>query len=74
MAKTKKEEALVPEEEVIQETKPKEPKYTKEAIAASKEFSGYQRDFVHAILQDEYYTLREAKKTVTAYFNKKKEV
>lgn len=46
-------------------------KYKREAILASDVFKGYQRDFVSALLDKPEYTLAEAKKIVSAFFNKK---
>ena len=72
MAK-KKDEVLVSEttEEVVEAPKPKEKKYTREALLASKEFTGYQRDFLSALLTEPEYTLAEARKIATAFTRKK---
>ncbi len=49
----------------------KNTKYTREALIASEHFKGYQKDFVSAILVKPEYTLAEAKKVVSAFFNRK---
>lgn len=46
-------------------------KYTREAILASKILKGYQRDFVSSLLVKPEYTVAEAKKIVSDFFNKK---
>ena len=46
-------------------------KYTREAILASDLFKGYQRDFVSALLVKPEYTIAEAKKIVSVFFDKK---
>ena len=43
-------------------------KYTREAILASEEFKGYQRDFLKALLHKPYYTLPEARRIVSDFF------
>lgn len=48
----------------------KEKKYTREAIFKSRLFSGYQPDFLRAVLPKEKYTLAEAEKIVKKYFAK----
>lgn len=47
-------------------------KYTREAILASKEFAGYQQDFLKVLLVKPEYTLAEAKKIAEAFFTKEK--
>ena len=46
-------------------------KYTREAILASDLFKDYQRDFVSILLVKPEYTLAEAKRIVSAFFEKK---
>lgn len=74
MAK-KKEAQVQPEEIIIEEKvveeKPKESKYTREAILASPEFKGYQPDFLAALLTKPQYTLAEARKVASAFKNVK---
>ncbi len=48
----------------------KDQKYTVEAIVKSKRFSGYQPDFVKAILKDGEYTISEAEKKIQKYFER----
>lgn len=50
--------------------KSKEQTYTVEALAKSKRFSGYQPDFVKAILGDGEYTVEEAEKKIQKYYAK----
>lgn len=45
-------------------------KFTREALLKSKRFSGYQKDFLAAVLTKPEYTLAEAEKTVKAFFEK----
>ena len=45
-------------------------KYTKEALLASEIFKDYQKDFVSVLLEKPEYTIAEAKKIVSAFFNK----
>ena len=47
-----------------------EKKYTRDALLRSKAFSHIQKDFLAAILREEYYTMSEAKKAVKAFFGK----
>lgn len=47
-----------------------EKKYTREALLKSKAFSRYQKDFLAAILCEDFYTMAEAKKAVKAFFGK----
>lgn len=46
-------------------------KYLREVILADKEFEGYQKDFLAAILTEPEYTLADAKKIAEAFFNEK---
>lgn len=46
-------------------------KYTREAILASKELEGYQKDFLSAILTKPEYTIAEAVKIASSFFGKK---
>lgn len=48
-------------------------RYSREAILKDKRFSGYQRDFLKVILKKEFYTIAEAKKAASAFFEKKGE-
>lgn len=48
-------------------------KYTREALLKSKKFSGYQKDFLAAVLNKPEYTLAEAEKAVEAFFGKERE-
>ena len=43
-------------------------RYTRTAIINSNRFSGYQRDFLAAVLTKPYYTLAEANRKVKAFF------
>lgn len=43
-------------------------KYTRAAILRSKRFSGYQKDFLAAILTKPEYTVTEAERAVRAFF------
>lgn len=45
-------------------------KYAREALLRSKRYSGYQRDFLAAVLREPFYTLAEADKAVKAFFGK----
>lgn len=45
-------------------------KYSREALLKSKRFSGYQKDFLAAVLTKPAYTLAEATKVVKAFFEK----
>ena len=45
-------------------------KYTREALLKSKRYSGYQRHFLAAVLNQPEYTLAEADKAVKAFFGK----
>lgn len=45
-------------------------KYTREALLQSAKFSGYQRDFLAAILRKPEYTMKEAEKAVNDFFGK----
>lgn len=45
-------------------------KYTREAILRSPRFSGYQPDFLAAILKKTQYTIAEAEESVKAFFKK----
>lgn len=47
-------------------------KFKTEAILKSKEFAGYQPDFLKALLTKEEYTLAEARKIAAAFFEEKK--
>lgn len=46
----------------------KEQKYKREILLKSKEFSGYQQDFLGAVLKDPEYTLTEARAAVKKFF------
>lgn len=45
-------------------------KYTREALLRSKRYSGYQKDFLAAVLKEPEYTLTEADKAVKEFFGK----
>lgn len=45
-------------------------KYTRESLLKSKKFSGYQRDFLAAVLDKPEYTMKEAEKAVKDFFGK----
>lgn len=45
-------------------------KFTRESLLKSKRFSGYQKDFLAAVLTKPAYTLAEAEKAVKAFFEK----
>ena len=47
-----------------------QPTYTREAILKSDLFSGYQKDFLAAVLCKPEYTIAEAEKTVNDFFGK----
>lgn len=47
-------------------------KYTREAILASKEFKGYQKDFLSVLLKKPEYTLKEAREVVSEFFKEDK--
>ena len=51
----------------------KQKTYTREALLKSKRFSGYQRDFLAAILHKETYTIAEATKAGKAFFKEKED-
>lgn len=44
--------------------------YPREALLKSKKFSGYQRDFLAAVLKKPEYTMKEAEKAVNDFFGK----
>lgn len=46
-------------------------KYSRDAIIESEEFKCYQKDFLKAILTKEEYSLAEARKIASEYFNAK---
>lgn len=48
-------------------------KYTREALLKSKRYTGYQKDFLAAVLKEPYYTLAEADKAVRAFFGKERD-
>ena len=48
-------------------------RYTRTAIINSNRFSGYQRDFLAAVLNKPEYTIAEAEKAVEAFFGKERE-
>lgn len=48
----------------------KEPRYTRRALLESREFSGYQRDFLGAVLTQPEYTMTAAKQAVEQFFGK----
>jgi hypothetical protein len=45
-------------------------RFPTESIVRSKEFSGYQQDFLRALLPWESCTLEEARAAIKAYFDK----
>lgn len=45
-------------------------KYTREALLRSKRYSGYQKDFLAAVLKEPEYTIADADKAVKAFFGK----
>lgn len=45
-------------------------KYTREAIMKDPRFTGFQKDFLAAVLKKPEYTLAEAEKAVKAFFGK----
>ena len=47
-------------------------KYTREALLASEEFKGYQKDFLSVLLKKPEYTLKEAQKVVSEFFKEDK--
>lgn len=47
-------------------------KYLREVILASKEFEGYQPDFLAVILPEPEYTIDEAKAIAEAFFKEDK--
>ncbi|MBE5991103.1 MAG: hypothetical protein E7247_01755 [Paenibacillaceae bacterium] len=48
-------------------------KFNREALLASKEFSGYQPDFAKVLLTKTEYTLEEAKEILDKFFENKEE-
>ena len=48
-------------------------KYTREALLKSKEFSGYQRDFLGVLLKKPEYTLQEARKIVKDFYKEERD-
>lgn len=51
----------------------KQTKFPREALLNSKRFSGYQRDFLAAVLKKPEYTIKEAEKAVHDFFGKEGE-
>lgn len=47
-------------------------KFKTEVILKSKEFAGYQKDFLKVLLKKEEYTLAEAKRIAEAFFKGRK--
>ena len=47
--------------------------YNREALIRSKRYATYQPDFLRAVLSKETYTLEEADKAVSEFFNTEKE-
>lgn len=45
-------------------------KYTREALMKDPRFTGFQRDFLAAVLNKSEYTIAEAEKLVKAFFGK----
>lgn len=45
-------------------------KYPRESILRSRMFSGYQKDFLAAILTKPEYTISEAKRAISAKYKK----
>lgn len=43
-----------------------------EAILNSKQFAGYQKDFLKILLKKDEYTLAEAKRIAEAFFKEKR--
>ena len=46
-------------------------KYTREALLRDRRFSGYQKDFLLAVLSKPEYTIAEAEGAVKAFFERK---
>lgn len=49
----------------------KKARFSREQLLKSKRFSGYQRDFLAAVLCQESYTIKEAEDAVKAFFGPK---
>lgn len=49
---------------------PVEKRYSREALMRDKRFSGYQKDFLLAVLSKPDYTIAEAERAVKAFFEK----
>lgn len=48
-------------------------KYYREALLRSKEFSGYQKDFLGVLLCRPEYTLQEARRIVKNFYQKERD-
>ena len=48
-------------------------KYSREALLRSKEFSGYQKDFLGVLLRKPEYTLQEARRIVKEFYHKERD-
>ncbi len=48
-------------------------KYSREALLRSKEFSGYQKDFLGVLLCRPEYTLQEARRIVKNFYQKERD-
>lgn len=51
-------------------TAEKEPRYTREALLRDFRFAHVQRDFLGVILNKPFYTIWEAEKAVSTFFEK----
>jgi hypothetical protein len=44
-----------------------EPKYTREVLIKSNKFSHIQKDFLSAILTDDFYTMKQAEQKINKF-------